>query len=192
MNNDKRIKIRYKRLSDAKEDYAWQTDPELARLDATTALEMSYPHYLSEYTFELCYPSPNRHEFGIETLDGKHIGNCVYYNVNQSEGKAELGIMIGNRDYWSQGYGYEVINALLGYIFKNTKLDRIYLTTLTWNIRAQKCFKKCGFIECGEVNREGYTFLMMAIHREEFEKLCGPVITSDTESASIEQKASRS
>lgn len=156
-------------MSDAREDYAWQTDPELSRLDAAVTLGISYKQYLSEYTFELCYPGSNRHEFAIETLSGEHIGNCVYYNVSSTERKAELGIMIGNRDYWNKGYGVEAIDALLEYIFRRTRLERIYLTTLTWNIRAQKCFKKCGFSECGQIEREGYKFFLMVIHRDEWE-----------------------
>ena len=94
--------------------------------------------------------------------------------------------MIGNRTYWNQGYGYEVINAFLGDIFNKTKLERVYLTTLTWNIRAQKCFEKCGFTQCGMVTRDSYTFLMMAIQREKWEKLGGPIVTGNTE-----QKVSR-
>ena len=171
MINNSRIRLRPKRLSDAKEDYAWQTDPELCKLDAAEALDMSYQQYLSEYTFELCYPSSNRHEFGIDTLEGQHIGNCVYYNVNQSESKTELGIMIGNRVYWNQGYGAEAVTMLLSHIFDKTSLKRVYLTTLEWNIRAQTCFKKCGFTGCGRLVRDDYNFLLMAIHREEFQKL---------------------
>lgn len=167
----KRIKLRRKNLSDAREDYTWQIDPELARLDAAVILEMTYQQYLSEYSFELNYPSLGRHEFSVDTLDGEHIGNCVYYNVNTVESKAELGIMIGNRDYWDRGYGVEVINTLLGHIFNNTNLERVYLITLEWNIRAQKCFKKCGFSECGHVVRDDHNFLMMVVHREEWEKL---------------------
>jgi RimJ/RimL family protein N-acetyltransferase len=171
MNNGKRIIIRNKRMSDAKEDYAWQTDPELAQLDAALTLKMSYQQFLSEYTFELCYPSNNRYEFAIETLSGEHIGNCVYYSVNVIERKAELGIMIGNRHYWNNGYGVEAIESLLDYIYKRTGLERIYLTTLDWNIRAQKCFKKCGFSPCGEIERDGSSFLLMVIHRREWEAL---------------------
>jgi RimJ/RimL family protein N-acetyltransferase len=171
MDNGKKIKLRYKRISDAKEDYSWQVDPELARLDAALPLTITYQQYLSEYTFELCYPSANRHEFGIETLSGEHVGNCVYYNVNASESKAEIGIMIGNRDYWNHGYGVEAINALLEHIFNRTRLEKIYLTTLDWNVRAQKCFKKCGFNECGELERDGSCFLLMVINRDEWEKL---------------------
>jgi len=115
-----KVKLRSKKISDARDDYSWQTDIELSRLDATTALDMSFTQYLSEFTFELCYPTANRHEFAIETLDGKHIGNCVYYNVDTAVGTAELGIMIGDRNYWSKGYGVDSVNSLLKYIFKYT------------------------------------------------------------------------
>lgn len=168
----KRIRLRHKKLSDAKEDYVWQTDPELSKLDAALTLNISYQQYLSEYTFDLCFPSSNRYEFAIETLDGEHIGNCVYYNVNPSGVKAELGIMIGNRDYWNRGYGTEAVNNLVDHIFNKTNLEQVYLNTLNWNIRAQKCFTKCGFKSCGQVIRDEYTFVLMAIHREEWEKLC--------------------
>jgi hypothetical protein len=87
MTSEIRITLRPKMISDAKDDYAWQTDTELVELDAAIPLDISFKEYLSEYTFELCYPSLNRHEFGIDTLDGKHIGNCVYYNVNTAESK---------------------------------------------------------------------------------------------------------
>jgi RimJ/RimL family protein N-acetyltransferase len=167
----KRIQLRTKKLSDAREDYDWQTDPELCRLDAAEILSLSYKDYLSEYTFELCYPTTGRHEFAVETLDGLHIGNCVYYNVNQAESKTELGIMIGNRDYWNQGYGVETVNLLVDHIFGKLSLERVYLTTLDWNMRARKCFKKCGFSDCGYITRDGFQFMLMVIHRREWENL---------------------
>jgi ribosomal-protein-alanine N-acetyltransferase len=170
----KRIKLRNKRLSDARDDFSWQTDPELAELDAALVLSMNYQQFLSEYTFELCYPSSSRHEFAIESNGGQHIGNCVYYNVDTIESKTEVGIMIGNREFWNQGYGEEAINLLVEHVFNRTKLERIYLTTLDWNIRAQKCFQKCGFKECGTVVRDGSNFFLMALHRDEWEKLRSP------------------
>jgi RimJ/RimL family protein N-acetyltransferase len=170
MTSETRLRIRNKRLSDAKDDYTWQSDPELAKLDAAITLNMTYQQYFSEYTFELCYPNPSRHEFAIETLEGKHIGNCVYYNVNQTEGKAEIGVLIGNRDYWNRGYGAETVFLLLEHIFKRTKLQRVYLTTLDWNIRAQNCFIKCGFSDCGKLVKDEYTFLLMVLNRKEWER----------------------
>ena len=81
MPTDKRIKLRSKKPSDAREDYDWQTDAELVKLDAAIELKLTYQEYFAEYTFDLCYPSSNRHEFAIDTLGGEHIGNCVFYNI---------------------------------------------------------------------------------------------------------------
>jgi [ribosomal protein S5]-alanine N-acetyltransferase len=186
MTSNNRITLRKKRLSDAKEDYAWQIDPELVELDAAVVLEMSYQQYLAEYTFELCYPLNSRHEFAIDTLEGEHIGNCVYYNVNQAEGKTEVGIMIGNRKFWNKGYGVEAISLLLDLVFEKTRLERVYLTTLDWNKRAQKCFTKCGFKDYGQINRGEYKFLCMAIHREEWVQLRAQAESPEAELAGVE------
>lgn len=166
MNSNGKVRLRKKKLSDARNDYKWRTNPGLAKLDAATTLDISYAQYLSEYAFELCYHNSSRHEFAIETIeDGKHIGNCVYYNVSEDSSKAELGIMIGEQDCWDKGYGTQSINLLLARIFSETSLNRVYLTTLDWNTRAQKCFQKCEFAVCGNLVRDGYSFLVMEISR---------------------------
>jgi len=165
MNNSSRIRLRNKKIADARDDYNWQSDPELARLDAATPPNIPFPLYLAEYTWELGFFNSSRREFAIETLAGKHIGNCVYYGIDWSKGEAELGIMIGERNYWNQGYGTEAITAIINHIFQETELNRIYLKTLTWNIRAQKCFAKCGFTTCGNLEKNGRSFKLMEIHR---------------------------
>ena len=165
-----KIKFRDKRLADAPDDYTWQTDPELAQLDATPLLTTTFPQYLSGYAIELRYPSSTRHPFAVETLDGKHIGNCVYYNIDKAKGEAELGIMIGDRAYWDKGYGTDAVTTLVGYIFRQTSLNRIYLKTLDSNQRAQKCFQKCGFIPYGKLSRDGYSFTLMELHRKQWQE----------------------
>jgi len=163
-----KVRLREKRLADAPDDYAWQTDPELAQLDAAPLLTISFQQYLSEYTRELRYPSLTRQRFAIETLDSKHIGNCSYYGINKTKGEAELGIMIGNRDYWDKGYGTNTVTTLVNYIFQRTKLNRIYLKTLASNTRAQKCFKKCGFTPYRHLNKDGYNFVLMELHHKQW------------------------
>jgi RimJ/RimL family protein N-acetyltransferase len=166
-----KIKLRGKKLADARDDYTWRTDPELARLDATSLLTITFPQYLAAYATELRYPSLTKREFGIETLDeGKHIGNCTYYDINETKGETELGILIGERDFWDESYGTDAVNTLVNHIFRETKLERVYLKTLDWNTRAQKCFKKCGFTECGHLVRDGFNFLRMEMHRERWQE----------------------
>ncbi len=166
----KNIILRDKRVADAQDDYAWQTDPELARLDAAPVLILSFPQYLGNYADELYRSNSTRRRFGIDTPDGKHIGNCSYYGLNEAKGEAELGIMIGNCDYWNKGYGTDAVTTLVSYIFRQTNLKRIYLKTLESNLRAQKCFQKCGFTPYGHLNRDGYSFALMEIHRKQWEQ----------------------
>ena len=169
MTGDGKTRLREKRLGDAGYDYSWQTDPELAALDAISPLSLSYPDYLARYAVELRHPSPHRQRFAIETSKGEHIGNCTYYAINSRRGEAELGIMIGNRDYWDKGYGADAVTNLLEFIFQKTSLNRIYLKTLVDNTRAQKCFARCGFTPCGHLKRDGYNFILMELHRRQWQ-----------------------
>ena len=169
MIKERRIILRDKDPSDAWDDYSWETDPELAKLDAAPTTFISYSQYLGDYTWDLHAPHTTSRQFAVDTLDGRHIGNCSYYNLDKSHGEVELGIMIGNRDYWNKGYGVDVISALLEHIFEQTKVNRVHLKTLDWNARAQKCFQKCGFSECGQMSRDGFNFMLMEISRNDWE-----------------------
>ena len=166
----KKVILREKRTDDAWDDYSWETDPELARLDAAPVLTIPYSEYLEEYTSELTYYYSSGKRFAIETIEGKHIGNCSYYNYDEINGETELGIMIGNRDYWNGGYGTDVVTTLVDYIFKSTQLNRIYLKTLNWNDRAQRCFQKCGFKKYRESTRGKHNFILMEMFRTDWEE----------------------
>ena len=167
---DSKIRLREKSLADARDNYAWQTDAELVWLDAAPLLTITFAEYLSVYANELRYPSSTSYQFAIETLDGKHIGNCTYYNLDKTKGEAELGILIGNRDYWDKGYGTDTVITMVNHIFHQTNFKRIYLKTLDSNTRAQKCFKKCGFTPYGHLDRDGYSFMLMEIFRKQWEE----------------------
>jgi len=87
-----------------------------------------------------------RNAFAIVTLeDDKLIGNCSLMNIEQVHRKTELGIVIGNKEYWNQGYGSEVINLLLDYGFNILNLNNIMLRVFSFNHRAFRCYEKCGF-----------------------------------------------
>jgi len=126
MIRGEKVTLRDKRLSDARNDYAWRCDPEMARLDGASPLKMPLSEFLFNYTDELYYPSPLRRRFAIETREGRHIGNCMYYDIDEREKQAELGILIGDRDYWDKGYGTDAVNTLVNHIFDTTPLQRVY------------------------------------------------------------------
>ena len=165
-----RAVIREKRLQDAAADFGWRTDEEMARLDATRPITMSFEEFLRYSKEELSYASSHSRRLAIDTLDGRHIGNCMYYDIDTKRGQAELGIMI-DRKYWGQGYGTDSVDALLTHIFTTTSLQRVYLHTLDWNERARRSFAKSGFSEVGNVHRGGLDFVRMEIDRPDWEGL---------------------
>ena len=168
-----KTRLREKKLSDVRNDYRWQSDAELAKLDAAPTIIMSFAIYLLDYASALHQHDHYRYPLAIETLDGRHIGNCTCYDINEKKGEAQLGIMVGDRDYWDKGYGADAVNTLVDHVFNVTHLNRLYLKTLDWNKRAQKCFAKCGFTPCGQLKRDGHNFMLMEMKREQREKRRG-------------------
>lgn len=162
--------LREKTPADAWDDYAWETDPELASLDAAPVVTLPYSEYLLDFTHELRYSSNSGRRFSVDTAeDGEHIGNCSYYNLDRYRAEVEVGIMIGNRDYWDSGYGTDALSALVDHVFRETDVDRIHLKTLAFNTRAQKAFRKCGFTECGNMSRDRYEFTLMEQFRKDWQ-----------------------
>ncbi len=168
-----RIVLRDKRTDDAEKDYTWRSDPELARLDAAIPLTMSFERYLKLFEDQLKYPTPGSHHYSIDAIvsgadDSKFIGNCMYYDLDTVNMEAELGIVIGDRDYWSDGYGYDAVTTLLEHLFDTRNLKRVYLHTLEWNMRAQRSFTKSGFQPLKPVRRMAHDFILMEVLRDDW------------------------
>ena len=161
-----KVVLRQKRIEDAFHDYQWRIDPELSKLDATFPLRIRYKEFVRFSLDEIEYPGRRSKRLAIDTKDGVHIGNCMYYDLDERRGQTELGIMIGDRDYWNGGYGTDAVVTLVEHIFKTiSSINKIYLHTLDWNDRARKSFAKAGFVEVREVKRDGQNFVLMEMVR---------------------------
>ena len=166
-----KIVLREKRLEDAPLDYQWRSDEEIAKLDAAFPLRMTYEEFLRLFRDQLRYPTSGSARYGIDTQTGTYIGNCMYYDFDSVNQQAEIGIVIGDRDYWSKGYGYDAVVTLRDHLFSTTKMKRLYLHTLEWNKRAQRAFSKCGFEPVTPLKRSGLDFLLMDIYRSRWIEL---------------------
>jgi RimJ/RimL family protein N-acetyltransferase len=83
----------------------------------------------------------------IDTLEGRHIGITNLDGIDRENRSAELGIMIGEKDCWSRGYGTDAILTLLRFAFHEINLNRVWLDVNEENGRAVACYSKCGFVE---------------------------------------------
>ncbi|HET6614955.1 MAG TPA: GNAT family protein [Dehalococcoidia bacterium] len=115
--------------------------------------------------------------FAVETKDGTHIGSVGFHYVNPENRKATLGIVIGDKRYWSKGYGTDTMRTLLRFGFEEMNLRRIDLSVDADNARAIACYRKCGFIEEGRLREHRYARgaygdqLWMGMLRDEFRAL---------------------
>lgn len=153
--------VRRKRLTDVTDEYRWRSDSELAQFDASRPVQTPYANYERNWSFDYRFTDMPQRSFAVEDEHGRHIGNVMYYNLDQARGEAEIGISIGERSHWENGYGTDALTALIATIFAAGEVRRLYLHTLDWNTRAQRCFRKSGFRECGTSWRDGHTFVMM-------------------------------
>jgi RimJ/RimL family protein N-acetyltransferase len=162
------VRLREKTIEDAERDYAWRCDPELAAYDAARPLTTRFANFVTTMAEE--FPTTHRRTFAIEELEGgKHIGNVMYYGYDAFVREAELGITIGDRAFWGEGYGTDAVRAMLRYLFADLGLRKVFLHTLTWNYRAQAAFESAGFRRVRKVTRGGYDFVYMEAQAADFE-----------------------
>lgn len=116
----------------------------------------------------------------IANESNSSIGRCLLFDVDHINRRAMLGLFIGEKEYWRQGFGKETITLLLDYAFNLLNLNSIMLGCLSLNTRAIHCYKSVGFKEIGRrrqarlIGKKYYDGVLMDILAEEF---TGSVIT---------------
>ncbi len=116
----------------------------------------------------------------IETLvDNRHIGSVGLNELAWEDRHASLGVSIGEKSYWGQGYGTDAMVTLLRYAFDWMNLHRVTLEVLADNERAIASYRKCGFVAEGILRQAYYQrgryhdLSTMGVLRDEFNALHG-------------------
>lgn len=172
------VRLRAVEPSDAERAYRWINDREV-----TQYLMARYP-FSMEFEKEFLANAARANDFSdmrlaIETKDGVHIGVCGLHHGRPEDRHAELGIMIGEREYQSSGYGTDAVMTLLRFAFEQMNLNKVCLGVFEFNARAQAVYRKCGFVEEGRAREEYYQdgrywdVIRMGVLRREFAALHG-------------------
>ena len=88
----------------------------------------------------------------IEVIEGeskKPVGTIALHGINPKDRCANFGIAIGEKDYWSKGYGTAATRLMLDYGFKQLNLHRVSSGVFSFNERSLRMHRKVGFIEEG-------------------------------------------
>jgi RimJ/RimL family protein N-acetyltransferase len=167
-----RIRLRRIEKSDLPRCVAWLNDPEvIENLSIYAPLSMSNEdHWFDEQSNRPLDEQP----FVIEIKKDEqwiHIGNCGFHKLDGRIRSAEIGIFIGNKNYWDQGYGTETVLLMLKYGFEILNLNRIMLDVYETNRRAIRSYRKAGFVLEGRKrqgmykNGEYFDVLIMSVLR---------------------------
>ncbi len=176
MIEGKRVRIRALKKTDIDEIMKWINDPEVKQ-----NLLMRYPisRNQEEKWIEnaMDETDPRNKAFAIETKDGVYLGGIGLHRIDWEDRNAEVGIVIGKKEYWNKGYGTDAMVAILNFAFNQMNLHRVYLRVFEFNRRAIRSYQRCGFKKEGVLrddrfsNGKYHDTIIMGILKEEFDKV---------------------
>ena len=158
-------------INDAEKYVEWLND-----LEVTTNLGPIYYDMLNvENEKEIIKELSKKHNYSIVDMETDElIGNCSFLEIDNLNQTGEVGIFIGNKNFWGKGYGTEALRLLLDFGFKVLNLHNIQLKVYEFNKRGIKCYEKTGFKVIGkrrEALKRGnkaFDIIYMDILYEEF------------------------
>lgn len=140
--------IRPYKMNDAELWQKWDTDPEVQMFmpEPRTGVQDISAQY--EYINE-CENDEDGFYWSIETIDGITIGTVALTEFNEYHGLANLGIVIGDKNYWGKGVATEVVTAVVHYAFEHLNIFSISAEVEEGNIPMMKTLEKVGFKQDG-------------------------------------------
>ena len=151
--------------------YKWRNDETIAVFDQSEFLRPRSFEEIEEWSQILV----NGHTY-IASVDGVYIGTIALMKVDERNRHAELAIVIGEKDYWSKGYGSQMMHTLLEYGFEGLNLERLYLHVFSFNERAIKFYEKFNFKHEGTLrnmlyrNGKYHDLLAYGLMRDEWQR----------------------
>jgi RimJ/RimL family protein N-acetyltransferase/GNAT superfamily N-acetyltransferase len=138
------VAVRYFAHDDLPTLHHWQhanPRPQYATVSQITALTMA--NLESNFAQEL--QAPDQQRFAIETLDGRLIGQLLYYDLRDDIRSVSLDILIGDPEFWKGTWGQEALRLLLEHLFAEMGIHRVNVVVSQLQERALDDLETLGF-----------------------------------------------
>ncbi len=126
----------------------WDTDPEIQAHMPELRNEAQDISTQYEY-IEECENDEDGYYWSIETRDRTTIGIVSLFEIDPHHKTVDLGIVIGDKEYWGKGVATEVVNTIKEYAFNTLGIARISAEVEEDNLPMKKVFEKTGFEQDG-------------------------------------------
>jgi len=139
------------RMQNIHTHFKWNNDAELNRLDSE-APHREEPFGSFKERFERLSDeesSSHRHFEIHDTVEETLIGVAYVAGISPHHRHAMVGVTIGEREYWGQGYGRESLRLLLRYCFRELELHRVSAETFEYNTAWRDLVEGMGFVKEG-------------------------------------------
>ena len=151
----------------------WFSDLELTAYLGATGMSFM-PEHEQEW-YDNVVKDRDKKTFAIVVREGQRlIGSIGFHPVDARRGVTELGVAIGDKSAWGQGYGSEAVRLICDYGFTFLGLHTIYLWHVAFNERGHRAYLKAGFKLAGRIrgaelfDGQRYDRILMDITREDF------------------------
>jgi RimJ/RimL family protein N-acetyltransferase len=125
----------------------WQNDPHVTR---TLAASRPWTHEQMTSAFsDSAVASDQTHFTVYERATWRPIGSTYLADIDQRNGTAEFGIVIGATDARGRGYGTQATRLTLDYAFSALGLRNVLLQVYAFNEVGVRAYTKAGFHEIG-------------------------------------------
>lgn len=125
--------------------YRWSRDKEVMYWMGFLPTPLSFPEFARNVRQHASRTEGKLLTFGILDKSGRLIGRITCYNIDATLKEGEIGIVIGEKYLWGKGYGSDALRTFINYLFLEKGFKRVHLRTIKGNLRAQRCFARCGF-----------------------------------------------
>jgi RimJ/RimL family protein N-acetyltransferase len=152
-----RIRLRAAERADLPLFVAWLNDPEVRQF-----LFLNLPMSLAqeERWFEEMLKAPPAEQVMVIEVQQEGgwtpIGNTSLMNIDWTNSLAEVGIFIGEKAFWSRGYGREAMRLMLKHGFETLNLNRVWLRVYEFNQRGIRAYEHAGFKHEGRLRQAIY------------------------------------
>ena len=155
--NDKEFYLRNITLDDCNENYLnWMNDSEINKY-----LESRFTRHtiesLKDFVTSMNSTNNNILFAIIDKKTDNHIGNIKLGNIHPIHKYADIGLIIGDKNYWGHGIATNAINLVSTYAFDELHLRKVFAGVYENNIGSIRAFEKCGFKKA-YVKKDTYFF----------------------------------
>jgi len=86
----------------------------------------------------------------------KHIGNIKIGPINRNHKFAKVGIIIGEKSFWGEGFAPEGVKLAVDYAFNTLGLHKLTAGVYANNSASVRVFEKSGFVKEGIEKKQYY------------------------------------